>query len=198
MALVMDLGCGTGRLPFGLHVDAGDEVVGVDKDAQKIAIARRSYPMRQFECAPGEDLPFPDSSFDCVVSNGALASMDIPTTLAEVRRVLIPRGRLYLRMRAPSFALRELRKCRGWLAGLGRLYVIVNGCLFHVGGKTLRIAERSESFQTERGMRIALRRAGFVSIAFSRSQAGLEVQARSTFPTREASPVRFGQPAVAN
>jgi hypothetical protein len=49
--------------------------------------------------------------------------------------------------------------------------VIANGVLFHCTGRTLRfITGKTESFQTERGMRVALLRAGFVDFSFRRAQ----------------------------
>jgi ubiquinone/menaquinone biosynthesis C-methylase UbiE len=47
--------------------------------------------------APAEALPFPDGSFDVVVSTLVLCTVDDPgRALAEVRRVLAPGGRLVL------------------------------------------------------------------------------------------------------
>ena len=45
-----------------------------------------------------------------------------------------------------------------------RTHVLLNGLVFHFSGRVFRFPlkrERCESFQTRRGMRIALRRAGF-------------------------------------
>jgi ubiquinone/menaquinone biosynthesis C-methylase UbiE len=44
--------------------------------------------------APAEDLPFEDASFDTVVSTLVLCGADQERSLAEVRRVLRPGGRL--------------------------------------------------------------------------------------------------------
>ena len=50
---------------------------------------------------------------------------------------------------------------------LFRLYVIVDGIFFHVTGKTVEFPNgRTESFQTERGIRTALARAKFGNFAF--------------------------------
>ncbi len=59
--------------------------------------------------APAERLPFPDGSFDTVVSSLVLCTVpDQPRALAEVRRVLAPGGRLlfleHVRSREPRLA----------------------------------------------------------------------------------------------
>ena len=61
-----------------------------------------------------------------------------------------------------------------------RLYVIANGLLFHVTGKTAAFSrDRRESFQTRHGMTIALKRAGFEQIVFSRPEGRLLVEAKA-------------------
>jgi predicted RNA methylase len=37
MARILDLGCGTGNYPIRAQLSAGDEVVGVDIDEQRLA-----------------------------------------------------------------------------------------------------------------------------------------------------------------
>jgi SAM-dependent methyltransferase len=189
MARILDLGCGTGKLPLALHVSGDDEIVGIDIDEKKIAMARHLYPERRFECARGESLPFPDASFDCIVSSVAVPYMDIPRTLSEVRRVLVPGGKIRFSIHPPGFTLKELRHCRALLPTLYRLFVLFNGMLFHLSGRTLRVASRCESFQTERGMQIALRRAGFIDPVFSRPKGRLLLEARGPVAARAAAPV---------
>jgi hypothetical protein len=53
---------------------------------------------------------------------------------------------------------------------LFHLYIMANGLLFHYTGRTVGfLPRRTESFQTERGMRVALGRAGFFDCAFGRA-----------------------------
>jgi hypothetical protein len=56
---------------------------------------------------------------------------------------------------------------------LFRLYVVANGLAFHCTGRTVAFVKgrRTESFQTERGMRVALNRAGFGDLLFTRATA---------------------------
>src|SRR6185312_15482945 len=64
---------------------------------------------------------------------------------------------LSVSLHPPRFTLSELRQAfPNPTATLYRLYVLMTGVLFHLTGLA-----PNESFQTKRGMRIALRRAGF-------------------------------------
>lgn len=180
MARVLDLGCGKGNYPVRAPLSANDEVVGVDSDEERLVIARQRFPQRTFKCARGESLPFPDSSFDRVVSSVALPYMDIPKALAEVRRVLVQDGSVFFSVHPLRFTLRELWESTPRpVAMIYRLFVLLNGLYFHLTGKILRVAGRAESFQTQRGLRLALARAGFANAAFVRPDGRLIVQAKA-------------------
>ena len=96
---VLDAGCGGGRLTISL-ARAGAEVTGIDTSAERLEQARRRAGRADVELQLREGdfdmrLPFPDSSFDAVVSRLALMAATDPTaTLEELRRVLVPGGRL--------------------------------------------------------------------------------------------------------
>lgn len=177
MARVLDLGCGTGDYPIRANFSPADDVIGVDLDEKKIGIARQRFPGRAFQCARGESLPFPGASFDRVVSAVALPYMDIPKALAEVQRVLIPGGSVFFSVHPLRFTLQELWRARSPVAISYRLFVVLNGIYFHFTGKVLRVAGRTESFQTKRGLRLALTRAGFVKLVFTRPEGRLIVEA---------------------
>jgi SAM-dependent methyltransferase len=96
---VLEIGAGTGAsLP---HYEYAARVVALEPDASmakrlpaKAAAAR--VPVEVVE-ASAEAMPFPDESFDVVVSAFMLCSVvDPPAVLAEARRVLKPEGRLVL------------------------------------------------------------------------------------------------------
>lgn len=94
---VLEIGCGTGAsFPY---YTAAAEVFATEPDPHMLARARRrvadlgrAIDIRQ---APAEALPFPDASFDAVVSTLVLCTVTDPArTLAEIRRVLRPGGEL--------------------------------------------------------------------------------------------------------
>ncbi|HET7825901.1 MAG TPA: class I SAM-dependent methyltransferase [Anaeromyxobacter sp.] len=91
----LDLGTGTGRnLPL---VPPGARPVGVDAHLDSLLRARRRAPGVPLVAARAEALPFRDGAFETVLSGLVLCSVDDPAAaLAEVRRVLAPRGALRL------------------------------------------------------------------------------------------------------
>jgi ubiquinone/menaquinone biosynthesis C-methylase UbiE len=96
---VLEIGAGTGwNLP---HYRAATRVVAVEPDASMAKrlpekLAQASVPV-EVVTAQAESLPFPDASFDAVVSTFVLCSVEDPArVLAELRRVLRPEGRLVL------------------------------------------------------------------------------------------------------
>ena len=166
-ARILDLGCGDGATLRALHSPRGTFAVGVDLSSEGLKTAKALTPYAHFVCARGEQLPFRDECFDSVICGVALPYMDISRTLAEVRRVLKPSGGLWASLHSFRMVrkhwLRSLR-AMDWRDLVCRTYVLLNGVVFHFMGRVFRLPlrpDRCESFQTRRGMRIALRRAGF-------------------------------------
>ena len=169
---ILDLGCGSGLDLASWGVVPTDEVTGIDIDEARLAIARKRFPNRTYLRCAGECLPFPQNSFDRVISAVALPYMNIQKSLAEVYRVLAPGGGLSLSLDPSSFTFAELlhKAIPRPLATVFRLYVITNGVWFHCAGRTAPfVNHRTESFQTKRGMTLSLSRAGFTDFAFHQS-----------------------------
>jgi ubiquinone/menaquinone biosynthesis C-methylase UbiE len=188
MGRILDLGCGTGDSwrNFGLQADFGAQkkdwqVVGIDVGRDRLKAAHVKYGGSgwRFACARGESIPLPDSSIHGVISQGALPYMHIPRTLAELHRVLVPGGWLKLTLHPPRFTWEELRRSLPRpKASLFRTFVFLNGVVLHVSGRVLSIGPVAESCQTERGMRVALHRAGFAAVSFLRERRKFLVEAK--------------------
>jgi ubiquinone/menaquinone biosynthesis C-methylase UbiE len=101
---VLDLGCGTGAGTLvAKRAQAGIEITGLDPDEQALARARhkagRAGLAIDFRQGFGDALPFPDASFDRVLSSFMFHHLETaqkPAVLREVRRVLRPGGSLHL------------------------------------------------------------------------------------------------------
>lgn len=97
--LVLDAGCGSGRLTLAL-AEAGAGVTGIDTNVGQLEQARdrareANVALTLLEADFNSALPFADASFDAVTSRLALmAAADAAATLAELRRVLVAGGRL--------------------------------------------------------------------------------------------------------
>ncbi len=168
---ILDLGCGRGADLTGWGVTSADDVTGLDTELNRLQEARARFPERVYLQGRGECLPFADESFDRVIASVALPYMNIPQALEEIGRVLVPGGVLSVSLHLPSFTFSELlhKAIPRPIATLYRLYVVVNGCVFHCTGRTLVFVNgRTESFQTRRGMTMALQRARLVGESFTR------------------------------
>ena len=166
---ILDIGCGAAQTIVALGL--GGRSVGVDVDVDALQFAARRVPdgPLRVAAAQGERLPFGDQAFDYVYSRVALPYMDIPSAVSEMHRVLRPGGRLWLTLHSIEIPAAQFR--RGNLKGrIYAAYTVVNGAWFHLTGRTFRLTDRiCESIQTERGMRIALSRAGFSGVEFRRT-----------------------------
>jgi SAM-dependent methyltransferase len=94
---VLDVACGTGVLAREAagRVEPGGSVTGLDRNEGMLAMARRIAPAVEWKAGRAEQLPFPDASFDAVVSQfGLMFFDDRAQALREMRRVLKPGGLL--------------------------------------------------------------------------------------------------------
>jgi ubiquinone/menaquinone biosynthesis C-methylase UbiE len=100
---ILDAGCGSGPL-FATLRDRGAIVTGIDSSAGMVELARRRLgadaDLRVADLAG--PLLFPDGTFDDVIASLVLHYLeDWGPTLAELRRVLTPGGRLIVSVEHP-------------------------------------------------------------------------------------------------
>ena len=114
---VLDLGCGTGNAAL-LLAREGARVVAVDPaprllevTAERAAAAGLDVDVRQGEAA---SIPLPDASVDLVVSVFAVIfAPDAAAAMADVARVLRPRGRVVLTAWLPGGAIARMGQVAG-------------------------------------------------------------------------------------
>jgi ubiquinone/menaquinone biosynthesis C-methylase UbiE len=101
---ILEIGCGTGNLAIlTKRLHPGAEVVGIDPDPKALARAQRKARREalsvQLDRGFAEELPYPDASFDRVLSALMFHHLGLEEkekTLDEARRVLKPGGSLHL------------------------------------------------------------------------------------------------------
>jgi demethylmenaquinone methyltransferase / 2-methoxy-6-polyprenyl-1,4-benzoquinol methylase len=114
---VLDVCCGTGDLALAAS-RLGGRVTGLDFSEAMLERARRKAPDLAWVRGDALALPFEDGSFDAVTIGFGLRNLeDERRGLAELRRVLVPGGRLgVLEITRPEGLLRPFY--RVWFDGL--------------------------------------------------------------------------------
>ncbi len=132
--VVVDLGSGGGLDVFlaAQKVGSSGKAIGIDMTPEMIERARRNaqngndgkgYENVEFHLATIDDLPLPDNSVDCVISNCVInLAPDKPAVFREIARVLKPGGRLAvsdiaLKRELPSELGNDLMAYVGCIAG---------------------------------------------------------------------------------
>ena len=101
---ILDIGCGAGvdTVIAALMVGESGPVTGIDLVPEMLERAKENTRLVgalnvEFMEGSAEELPFPDNSFDVVISNGVFnLVVDKVKALGEVYRVLKPGGRFML------------------------------------------------------------------------------------------------------
>lgn len=91
---VLDVGCGHGYI-HPMITAQGCQVTGVDMANEVLALAREANPSNTYIAYDGQRLPFPDQTFDVVLTICVMhhvPPVQWPAFLAETRRVLRPGG----------------------------------------------------------------------------------------------------------
>ncbi len=96
---ILDVGCGIGGPAFEMARTQGAQVVGIDLEApliERALAAAQAHGLQgrcQFQTVEAGPFPFPDESFDIVLSSGAITQTDCAgDIIAECFRVIKPGG----------------------------------------------------------------------------------------------------------
>ena len=100
----LDLGCGEGQMTVELAQVTDLEVTGLDVEPEVLELARRYAQECEIDdsrihwvCADAHSLPYPDNSFDLVVSRGSMPFWrDHAQAMREILRVLRPGGLAFI------------------------------------------------------------------------------------------------------
>lgn len=93
---VLDIAAGTGTSSAAI-ARAGARVTALDFSPGMVAVGRQRHPDIEFVEGDAQQLPFDDASFDAVTISFGLRNVNDPhRALAEMRRVLVPGGRLVI------------------------------------------------------------------------------------------------------
>jgi ubiquinone/menaquinone biosynthesis C-methylase UbiE len=171
---ILDIGCGAGQTLIGSDLSDGVVAVGLDVDHSALSLGKQLSAAIHFVSGRGESLPFESECFDLVICRVALPYMHIRTALSEMARVLSVGGDMWLvlhpfSMSAKEFATNVTRM--ELKAGVYRLWVLMNGLALNTFGQQWHWPgnpTRFETWQTSKGMKRALLRAGFDQIRTNR------------------------------
>jgi demethylmenaquinone methyltransferase/2-methoxy-6-polyprenyl-1,4-benzoquinol methylase len=166
---VLDLATGSGDVAFALRraLSPAARIFGVDFCAPMLAEAEKKQaaeaggvPIR-FQLGDALNLPLPDASFDAATIAFGLRNLaDRARGLAEIRRVLRPRGRLFvLEFSQPRRGFRPL-----YLFYLRRILPVLAGWVTGDRAAYVYLNESIEQFPGREALADELRAAGFSDV----------------------------------
>jgi ubiquinone/menaquinone biosynthesis C-methylase UbiE len=166
---ILDVGCGAGQTLIASELAPGVLAVGIDIDQDALALGKELSSDVHFVAGRAESLPFAGAAFDLVIARVALPLTYAPAAVAEMRRVLVPGGDVWLALHSLRDTLHllseNLRRLELKRAAY-RTYVLANGLLYHLTGWMAPFPSRGryETFQTNQSIERELHRAGFGAI----------------------------------
>jgi 2-polyprenyl-3-methyl-5-hydroxy-6-metoxy-1,4-benzoquinol methylase len=97
----LEIGCGEGRVSRELR-KLGFEVTAADAVAVLVEAARLADSANNYAIADAGKLPFAEGQFDLVVAYNVLMDVEnVPAAVLEIRRVMKPRGTLFISLVHP-------------------------------------------------------------------------------------------------
>lgn len=177
---VLDVGCGTGVVArrAALAVGARGQVVGVDLNEGMLRVAGRAAPAGapvSWRQGNATSLPFPDGSFDVVLSQQMLQFVPEPSrAVAEMHRVLTPGGRLAISV------CRPIEHAPGYLP-------LVAGLRQHVGAEAEAMMRSPFPAWSVSRLREIVSGGGFDGVAISIEVMSVRYPSAAEFLRREAA-----------
>src|SRR5690606_3682483 len=168
---VLDVACGTGIVARLAAQEVGESgiVKGLDVNPGMLAVARSATPTTSIAWheASAEATPFPDASSDVVLCQMGLQFMlDKTAALREMRRVLVPGGRLLLNVPGPT----------------PRLFTIMGEALArHVGPEAAGFVHHVFSLHDTAEVRDLVSEAGFDDVSVESDTRWLHLPAPEEF-----------------
>jgi len=172
---VLDVGCGAGQEMIPFVVELGAFGVGLDIAREASSVGRElftsRYPAAQvvFIRGAAEDLPLFSKSCNLIICRIALPYMDNQRALAEMARVLSPRGVLLLQIHHARYYVHKLLYGAAALDVRAMAYasrVLAAGLLYHLTGRQPRSGLTvKEVFQTRWRLRRELLQQGLSIVA---------------------------------
>jgi demethylmenaquinone methyltransferase/2-methoxy-6-polyprenyl-1,4-benzoquinol methylase len=166
---VLDACCGTGDLAVEARRRGAGEVVGLDFSERMLERARRKEPAVDWVRGDVLALPFEDASFgSATVGFGVRNVSDLEAALRELRRVLLPGGRL---------GILEITTPRGVLAPFYRVWfdhvIPLLGRLLPGGGAYTYLPASVRRFPAPEELAGLLHDAGFADVRFRLFAGGI-------------------------
>jgi len=177
---ILDLGCGTGGSGGAFGLDAENWcIIGIDIQSERARIAHIRNKSRGWRDVCAQEIPFSGVSLTAYSVKWPCLTWTFSRTLAELHRVLVPGGWLRVTLHSPRSTWQEFqRSFPKPKQSLYRDFVFLNGVILQFTGKVVSLGKVAESCQTEGGMRIALRTAGFEAVTFRREGLRFFLEAR--------------------
>ena len=184
---IVDIGCGIGQSLLALDC-ADRECIGIDIDIDALDYGRRHYgdKIHYMRCNAAQ-LPLANQSVDLIFSRVALPYTNIPKALKEIRRCLVPGGRVWMTLHPKAMIERDLQraiKARKLWNILFNSYKLANGYLLEYAKVTLPFVNgQYESWQSSKAISSLLKNQGFEILSIKNSPH-LLVEARLSQLTR--------------
>jgi demethylmenaquinone methyltransferase / 2-methoxy-6-polyprenyl-1,4-benzoquinol methylase len=165
---VLDACCGTGDLALAA-LEAGGRVTGVDFSERMLERARAKSGAIEWVRGDALALPLADASFEAATVGFGVRNLDdLERGLRELRRVLVPGGRL---------AILEITRPRGPLRPFYRLWfdglVPLAGKLLPGGSAYTYLPASVRRFPEAEDLAELLRRGGFEDVRYRRFAGGI-------------------------